>query len=142
MHDDSSDHGRQFIIPIILTVLTIILGFVSFETVFPDYPFSRKLYYTFQLFTLESGDRFYENGTQLLWVVVTYNLARFLAVATLVVTIVLAILSVVRYKFFLTRVRFMKGHTILCGLGDIGKAIAENMEDKRKLIIVEKDSIK
>lgn len=140
MHDNSSDHGRQFITPIILTFVTIILGFISFQSVFPDYPFSRKLYYTLQLFTLESGDRFYEQGTQPLWVVITYNLARFLAVATLVVTIVLAILSVVRYKFFLTRVRFMKGHTILCGLGDIGKAIAESFEDKSKLIIIEKEA--
>jgi len=94
MNNDSSDHGRQFIIPIILTVLTIILGFVSFQSVFPDYPFSRKMYYTLQLFTLESGDRFYEKGMQPLWVTLTFNLARFLAVATLVVTIVLAILSV------------------------------------------------
>jgi TrkA-N domain/RyR domain len=140
MNNDSSDHGRQFIIPIILTVLTIILGFVSFEAVFPDYPFSRKLYYTFQLFTLESGDRFYENGAQPLWVVIVFNFSRFLAVATLVVTIVLAILSVIRYKFFLSRVRFKKDHTILCGLGDIGKAIADNFKDKSQLLIIEKNT--
>lgn len=131
MHDDSSDHGRQFIIPIILTVLTIILGFVSFETVFPDYPFSRKLYYTLQLFTLESGDRFYEHGAQPLWTVITFNSARFLAVVTLVVTIVLAILSVLRRKYFMSKVRHMTDHTILCGLGGIGKAFEEKFPEKR-----------
>jgi hypothetical protein len=140
MHDNSSDHGRQFIIPIILTVLTIILGFVSFETVFPDYPFSRKLYYTLQLFTLESGDRFYENGAQPLWTVITFNSARFLAVVTLVVTIVLAILSVLRRKYYMSKVRHMTDHTILCGLGGIGKAFAEKFPEKEKLIIIEKEA--
>lgn len=140
MHDNSSEHGRQFLTPIILTVLTIILGFISFQAVFPDYPFSRKLYYTFQLFTLESGDRFYENGVQPLWVIMTFNLARFLAVATLVVTIVLAILSVLKYRFFMLKVRWMKGHTILCGLGGVGEAFAESFENKNKLVIIEKDT--
>ena len=140
MHDDSSDHGRQFIIPIILTVLTIILGFISFQSVFPDYPFSRKLYYTLQLFTLESGDRFYEHGAQPLWTVITFNSARFLAVVTLVVTIVLAILSVLRRKYFMSKVRHMTDHTILCGLGGIGKAFAEKFPEKEKLVIIEKEA--
>ncbi len=140
MHDDSSDHGRQFLTPIILTAITIILGYISFQSVFPDYPFSRKMYYTLQLFTLESGDRFYENGVQPLWVIITFNTARFLAVATLIVTIVLAILSVLKYKFFMLKVRWMKGHTILCGLGGVGEAFAESVENKSKLVIIEKDT--
>jgi hypothetical protein len=140
MKNNSSETGRQFYIPIVLTIITIVLGLISFHTVFPDYPFSRKLYYTFQLFTLESGDRFYENGTQSFWVTFTFNLARFLAIATLIATIVLAILSVLRYKYYLSRVRFMKDHTILCGLGGIGKALAENFPDKKKLVIIEKDA--
>ena len=140
MKNDSSESGRQFLTPIILTVATIILGFISFQAVFPDYPFSRKLYYTLQLFTLESGDRFYENGVQPLWVILTFNLARFLAVATLVVTIVLAILSVLKYKFYMLKVRWMKGHTILCGLGGVGEAFAESFKDKHKLVIIEKDT--
>jgi hypothetical protein len=140
MKNDSSESGRQFITPIILTISTIILGFISFQAVFPDYPFSRKLYYTFQLFTLESGDRFYENGVQPLWIIMTFNVARFLAVATLVVTIVLAILSVLKYKFFMLKVRWMKGHTILCGLGGVSEAFAESFENKNKLVIIEKDT--
>jgi len=140
MHEDSSEHGRQFITPIILTLITVVLGLISFQAVFPDYPFFRKLYYTFQLFTMESGDRFYENGSQSFLVTITFNLARFFAVATLVVTIVLAILSVLRYKYFLSRARFMKGHTILCGFGEVGEAVAENFRDKRRLVIIEKDT--
>jgi hypothetical protein len=140
MHEESSEHGRQFFIPIVLTIITVILGLISFNAVFPDYPFTRKLYYTFQLFTMESGDRFYENGSQTLLITITFNLARFLAIATLIVTIVLAILSVLRYKYFLSRVRFMKDHTILCGLGEVGEAMAENFPDKKKLVIIEKDT--
>jgi hypothetical protein len=140
MHEDSSEHKRQFFIPILLTIITIILGLISFQTVFPDYPFFRNLYYTFQLFTLESGDRFYENGIQPLLITITFNLARFFAVATLFITIVLAILSVLRHKYFLSRVRFMKGHTILCGLGEIGEAIAESFPDKNLLVIIEKNT--
>ena len=139
MKDESPQTGRHFIIPIGLTIITILLGLISFHTVFPDYPFLRKLYYTFQLFSMESGDRFYENGSQPMWVVIIFNLARFLAVATLFITIALAILSVLRYRYFLSRVKYMKGHTILCGLGDIGKAITDNYLDKKKLVIIEKD---
>jgi len=140
MHEDTSEHGKQFFIPIFLTIVTIALGLISFQAVFPDYPFSRKLYYTLQLFTLESGDRFYENGVQPRWVVLTFNIARFLAVATLVVTIVLAILSVLKYRFFMLKVRWMKGHTILCGLGGVGEAFAESYKNKNKLVIIEKDT--
>jgi len=140
MKEDTSEYGRHFFIPIVLTIVTGILGFLSFQLVYPDYPFLRKLYYTFQLFTMESGDRFYENGSQSLLVTITFNLARYLAVATLIVTIVLAILSVLRYKYFLSRVRFMKGHTILCGLGEVGEAVAENFRDKKNLVIIERDT--
>lgn len=140
MKEDTSEYGRQFFVPIVLTIITVILGLISFQLVYPDYPFFRKLYYTFQLFTLESGDLFYENGSQSLPVTITFNLARFFAVATLIVTIVLAILSVLRYKYFLSRVRFMKDHTILCGLGGVAEAIAGNFTDKKKLVIIEKDT--
>ena len=140
MRDNSSEHGRQFFIPIVLTIITIVLGLISFQAVFPDYPFFRKLYYTLQLFTMESGDRFYENGSQSLPVTIIFNLARFFAVATLIVTIVLAILSVLRYKYFLSRVRFMKDHTILCGLGGVAEAMAWNFPEKKKLVIIEKDT--
>jgi len=70
----------------------------------------------------------------------TFNVARFLAVATLVVTIVLAILSVLKYKFFMLKVRWMKGHTILCGLGGVSEAFAESFKNKNKLVIIEKDT--
>jgi len=140
MKDNISENVRQFYMPVILTILTIILGYLSFHFVFPDYPFFRKLYYTFQLFTMESGDRFYENGIQSIPVTVIFNLARFSAIAAVFSTIVIAILSVLQYKLFLNLIRFMRGHTILCGLGDIGKAVSDNFKNKRKLIIIEKDA--
>jgi len=123
---------------IVLSVLTVFLGYISFDTVFPDYSFLRKLYYSFQLFTMESGDRFYERGTDYsVMTRVLYNAARFLAIFTLIYTIVLALLSVLKDRFFLTRVRRMSGHTILCGLGEVGNTIAQNFKNKRKLVIIE-----
>ncbi|MBG0860292.1 MAG: NAD-binding protein [Bacteroidales bacterium] len=140
MKDNSSDSGRQFYIPVILTVITIFLGLISFQAVFPDYPFLRKLYYTLQLFTLESGDRFYEKGPQPLWIDIIFNLSRFLAIIALIVTIILAILSVIQYRFFIFRLRWKKNHTILCGLGGIGEAYADTIKEKRKLVIIEKNT--
>jgi hypothetical protein len=142
MNEESSGSGRQFYLPIILTIITLILGIISFQTVFPDYPFLRNLYFTIQLFTIESGDRFYDRGVQGPGITFIFNLARYLAVATLLITIVLAILSVLRYKYFLSRVRFMKGHTILCGFGEVGEAFTRNFPDKKKLVIIEKDKSK
>ena len=140
MKENSSESGRQFYIPIILTLITVVLGMISFHAVFPDYPFFRKLYYTFQLFSMESGDRFYENGSQPLPVTLIFNIARFTAVAAIFATIVLAILSAMKYKFNQMRLFWIKGHTIICGLGNMGLAIAEKIHNKRKLVIIERDS--
>ena len=140
MNEDNSEQGRQFLLPIALTIIATILGLISFHLVFPEYTFFRKLYLTLQLFTLESGDHFYANGPQSVTVTVIFNLARFMAIAALIITIVLAIISVLRYKYFLSRVRFMKGHTILCGLGEIGNAMAESFQRKKKLVIIENDT--
>jgi len=133
--------GWSLIIPIVLTLLTVVLGYISFDTVFPGYPFSRKLYYSFQLFSMESGDRFYETGiTYCLVTRIIYNTARFLAIFTLIYTIVLAFLSVIKERFYFSRVKKMRRHTILCGLGELGNAIAGNFEPKKKLVIIEKNS--
>lgn len=126
---------------IVLSVLTVFLGYFCFDYVFPEYPFLRKLYYSFQLFTMESGDRFYEKGMDFpLMTRVMFNTARFLAIFTLIYTIVLALVSLLKDRFLLTRVRSMSGHTILCGLGEVGNAIARNFENKRKLVIIEKET--
>ncbi|MDT8401910.1 MAG: NAD-binding protein [Bacteroidales bacterium] len=140
MNENNSEQGRQFLIPIVLTIIATVLGVISFHLVFPEYTFFRKLYLTFQLFTMESGEHFYDNGPQPIPVTVIFNLARYMAVAALVITIVLAIVSVLRYKYFVSRVRFMKGHTILCGLGEIGEAMAESFRTKKKLVIIENDT--
>ena len=137
--EDSSITGRYFFIPVVLTLITIIIGYFSFSAIFPTYPFSRKLYYTFQLFSMDSGDRLYENGTPPLMVEATFNLARFLAIITLITTVVMTILSMFKHQFLLTKVKYMKGHTLLIGLGDIGKAFADHFVEKKKLLIVEKD---
>jgi len=133
--------GWSLTIPIVLCFLTVLLGYISFNTVFPDYPFLRKLYYAFQLFSMESGDRFYERDvTYSLMTQIIYNTARFLAILTLIYTIVLAFLSVIKERFNSSRVKKMHDHTILCGLGDLGNTIARNFEPKKKLVIIEKNT--
>ena len=133
--------GWSLTIPIVLCFLTVLLGYISFNTVFPDYPFLRKLYYAFQLFSTESGDRFYERDVAYsLMTQIIYNTARFLAIFTLIYTIVLAFLSVIKERFNSSRVKKMHDHTILCGLGDLGNTIARNFEPKKKLVIIEKNT--
>jgi len=132
--------GWSLAIPIVLCFFTVLLGYISFNTVFPEYPFLRKLYYAFQLFSMESGDRFYERDVAYsLMTQIIYNTARFLAILTLIYAIVLAFLSVIKERFNSSRVKRMHDHTILCGLGDLGNTIARNFEPKKKLVIIEKD---
>jgi len=140
--NETSERGRQFYIPVILTIITLVLGIISFQSVFPDYPFLRNLYYAIQLFTIESGDRFYDRGIQGPGITFIFNLARFLAIITIGITIVFTILSVLKSSYFLSRVRSMKGHTILCGFGEVGEAFARNFPDKKNLVIIEKDGSK
>jgi hypothetical protein len=138
--DEFKKKRLSLAILVFLSFLTVLLGYISFDLVFPDYPFSRKLYYAFQLFSMESGDRFYERGeVHSLMFVIIYNSARFLAIFTLIYTILLALVSVLRDRFFQTRVRRMHGHSILCGLGEVGNAIVRNCKDKHKLVIIEND---
>lgn len=133
--------GWSLIVPLVLCLLTVTLGYISFNTVFPEYPLSRKLYYAFQLFSMESGDRFYERVITYSPVTqIIYNSARFLAIFTLIYTIVLAFLSVIKEKFYFSRVKRMHGHTILCGLGELGNAIVRNFETKKNLVVIEKNT--
>ncbi len=123
---------------IILSALTVIVGYISFQIAFPDYPFLRKLYYAFQLFTTESGDRIYESRETISWYgFLIFNLARFLAVSTLIYTIVFALYTVLKDELYLTRVKYMNKHVIICGLGEIGFALANNYDEKDNLVIIE-----
>ncbi len=126
---------------IILSVFTITLGYIAFEVAFPDYSFFRNLYLSFQLFAMASSDKFYDSSRLIpFWGFLIFNVARFLAIFTLIYTIVLAFLSVLQDEYLLKKIKRMRGHIIICGLGNLGTAMAHNYEDKSKLVIIEKDS--
>lgn len=124
---------------IILGILTIVLGLIAFEIVFPDYHFIRKLYLTFLLFTTESGEKFYERESISFLGHIILNLARFLAIITLIYTIVWALFALLKDEYFLTKVKRMHDHVILCGLGEIGFSLANNYDKKSNLVIIEKN---
>lgn len=95
-------------------------------------PFYRAL----QLFVLEDGAL--PKGAPLIW---QLEVARFLAptVTTYTALSALALFFSERYQLF--RLRFRKGHVVICGLGQMGYQLVREFRDSgEQIVVIEKDS--
>jgi hypothetical protein len=117
-------------------LVVIALGYIGFikyfsatgETSSPGDIFYRTL----QLFTLESG-----------WVSPVgweLQLARFLAPAMAVYTALQALAIILREQFKMFRMRFLKDHTVICGLGRKGLLLCKGfLERGERVVVIEKN---
>lgn len=113
-------------------LVAVALGYIGFskyfsatgETLSPGDIFYRTL----QLFTLESG-----------WVSPVgweLQLARFLAPTMAVYTALQALAIILREQFQLFRLRFLKNHIIICGLGRKGLLLCEGFLERGERVVV------
>ncbi len=120
-------------------VFAIGLGCVGFEKYFlsigQTYTYWDLLYRSIQLFVMEGGA---VHG-MVPW---ELQLARFLAPLTAAYIAVSALALVFRDQFNLIRIRFLKGHVVICGLGRKGMLLAQKYRQQQKqVVIIELDEI-
>lgn len=114
-----------------------VLGYIGFARHFAALGQPRSpgdlLYLTLQLFVLESGAVVGPVGWEL-------EVARFLAPAVAAYTAVQALVLLFYEQFQLLRVRFIRDHVVICGLGRKGLLLARGFrEGGERVVIIELD---
>ena len=104
-----------------LAAAALLLGHLGFQEHFrlvgEPRSLSRTLYLSLQLFTLESGSL----APPTPW---TLDAARFLAPAVSFSAVLVAVAAAFRDQLSLVRLRFFRGHVVVCGLGAKGSLLA------------------
>lgn len=119
----------------ILWVLVIALGYAGFSRYYASTgqpaSFWDNLYPSLQLFALEF------NGVTVIW---ELQVARLLAPLMTVYTIIQVAASIFREQIQLLRMRFLKNHTIICGLGRKGYLICQALRKRgESVVVIEQD---
>jgi voltage-gated potassium channel Kch len=122
----------------LMWVIAIVLGYIGFAKYFTSTGQTRSvwdtLYVTMQLFTLESGAVPGPIGWEL-------NIARFLAPLMAVFTAIQVVASIFREQIQLLRMRFLKGHIVICGLGRKGFLLSRAFRRRgEKVVVLEQDA--
>ncbi len=118
-------------------VVAIALGYLGFSKYFSAIGETRSawdtFYRTLQLFVLESGFVSGSVGWEL-------QLARFLAPAVAAYTAVQALAIIFQEQLQLFRVRFLKDHVVICGLGQKGLLLCGGFrETGEQVVVIEQD---
>lgn len=119
-----------------LVVGSFILGYIGFATYLEGEGRSTTdlSYLSLQLFVLESGS-IPDSGTP--W---PLEAARWLAPLTTATAVLAGLMIVLRDEFVALRLRFRKGHTVICGLGEKGSRLASALlEDGWDVVGVERN---
>jgi hypothetical protein len=128
------DHQWPFLF--VLTLVTLYLGSIGFKEhseIGKDLGFFDALYRTLQLFVLHS----IEVHPPVPW---ELQVARFLAPAIAAYAAVIALMVVLREQVQLIRLRSMKDHIVICGLGRIGSHLTRAFtESGYRVVTIEKN---
>ncbi|HEY42226.1 MAG TPA: hypothetical protein G4O18_10310 [Dehalococcoidia bacterium] len=122
----------------LMWVLVISLGYVGFAKYFNSigdtHSFGDILYRTLQLFALESGAVSGPIGWEL-------QAARFLAPVMAVYTAIQAVASIFWAQTQLFRVRFIRNHVVICGLGRKGYLLSQALRNRgERVVVIEQDT--
>jgi hypothetical protein len=122
----------------LMLVLVTALGYAGFAKYLAasgqEPSFWNTLYPTLQLYTLE----FRVTSAPISWELQT---ARFLAPVMAVYTAIQAITGIFREQIQLLRVRFLKNHIVICGLGRKGYRLARAFRSQgQKVVAIEQDA--
>ena len=120
----------------VAAAVAFVLGFIGFQQ-HPGFPavshdWLDYAYLSLQLFVLQSGAVEPSPGWQL-------GLARFLAPGVAVYTATSALLILFRDQLTGLRLRFLRGHALVVGLGRAGRLLAQQFRAERPVVVVERD---
>lgn len=118
-------------------MVAIVLGYIGFSNYYAAIgeasSFLDNLYLTLQLFALESGWVSGPVGWEL-------QIARFLAPAIAIYTAIMALAAILHEQLQLFRVRFLKNHVVICGLGRKGLLLSQGFRERgERVVVIERD---
>lgn len=127
----------KWVIIIFLSLLAFVFGMIGFAIAFREkqvvYNIFTLLYLSMQLFTVQMGYVPAHMNWQL-------ELARFLGPIVFFYTIWQTIAAVIAHQMEMTRLRFLRDHVIICGLGQKGLLLAKSFcRTGHKVVIIEVD---
>jgi len=129
--------GYKWLLIGFVWVVAIALGYVGFSryllAIGEPHSFWNVLYLTLQLFVLQSGS---VSGP------VTWQLqvARFLAPAVTAYTAIQALATVFHEQLKMFRLRFLKDHIVICGLGRKGLLLSGGFQERgEQVVVIEQD---
>ena len=129
------DHQWQFLFG--LTLITLCLGCIGFKkhtVIGKDLGLFDVFYRTLQLFVLHSV----EVPPKVPW---ELEVARFSAPAIAAYAAVITLMAILREQVQLIRLRFIKNHIVICGLGRIGVHLARTLhESGQHVVVIEKNA--
>ncbi|MEA3325753.1 MAG: RyR domain-containing protein [Chloroflexota bacterium] len=124
---------HQWKLLLVLFAICIILGYIGFDkytrSLNSDYSVTDLFYLTLQLATIESG----AISGPISW---ELEVARFLTPLVAAYTAVLAVAAIFRKQLDLFRMRILRGHTIICGLGEKGWLLASELRQTGESVVV------
>lgn len=119
-----------------LWVLAVILGYTGWSRYFSSIGESHSgwfiFYETLSLFVFESGGV----PGSLPW---TLEVARLLAPVVAVFTVITVVAAIFYEQLQRARMRFVKDHVIICGLGRKGLILAKEFRGKHTVVVIEHD---
>lgn len=120
-----------------LAILALVLGCSGFNKHYAALGETRSVwdifYFSLQLFTLESGSL----SRPISW---ELELARFLAPTVVAYTAAKALVTIFSEQIQMLRVRFMKDHVAICGLGRKGLLLARAFHDQgHRVVVIDQD---
>lgn len=120
---------------IISIAIVMVLGYIGFTIAFnginePHSP-GDILYYTLQLFVLQSGTEVPVNN-------IILQIARFIAPIIILSTSAIIIWIMIDHIQKI-RLKFLTNHIVVCGLGYLGKEIAYYYSKDKRVVVIEKD---
>lgn len=124
---------HQWKLILALFILCFILGYIGFKkythSLGGDYSVTDLVYLTLQLATMESGSVSRPVSWEL-------EVARFVTPLLAAYTAVIAAASIFRKQLDLLRMRMLRGHTIICGLGEKGWLLATELRQSGEPVLV------
>ncbi len=110
-----------------------VLGFIGFRTLNPALPAELALYRTLQLFYWDYSPWDASKEISMPWMLIT---AMWLAPLVLTWAIFGVAISLLEHRLLAWKARRMSGHTIICGGGEKGRVLAENLKERKLPFVV------
>jgi hypothetical protein len=125
-------NGHGWLLIGALWVGAVVLGYLGFRALEGGRSFWDTLYLSLQLFPLQSGAVPPPVPWQL-------EVARFLAPAVLAATAVGAVLALLHEQLESLSVRRLRGHVVVCGLGERGLLLAKALSRDHRVVAIDDD---